>query len=390
MAAVMRAAPGRASSGGVSQIVCRRGAVPPMLAMYWSRHPAMPGPVIRCRLCGQAPLSRLQTSRRSAKYSAGAAGWPTLMTAAGSPGRSSWSSRSCRASRSSVAGESSPARAGASSLARQGRACRPAACGCRAARHSAGCRPRSRARGISQAGAPGAADMAGCRQEGHRCSSSRRCAGQVNTTGSRHAFCQAPPCCCWMRLLSPARHCGQYRVAEVNTHGLASDRGPHWSAVTRGAVHGYRPDMLLMHSSAVSVAVSLVMRAKVPAGASSRCSIRLRRAGWRLSRPGGEAGELHDAGRGEPEPVREPEQVAGQGLIRQRVQAAGKRAQLAHRLSSRVMVRPWSRSPGRGHRRRCCARACISRLRCRRTRPGRAGWRESRQPRRRDRRRRGG
>ena len=85
-AAVMRAAPGRASSGGVSQIVCRRGAVPLVLAMYWSRHSAMPGLVIRCRLCGQAPLSRLQTSRRSAKYWAGAAGWPTLMTAAGSFG----------------------------------------------------------------------------------------------------------------------------------------------------------------------------------------------------------------------------------------------------------------------------------------------------------------
>ena len=68
-------------------------------------------------------------------------------------------------------------------------------------------------------------DMAGCRQEGHRCSSSCRCAGQANTTGSRHAFCQAPPCCCWIRLPSPARHCGQYRVAEVNTHGLASARG---------------------------------------------------------------------------------------------------------------------------------------------------------------------
>ena len=83
-----------------------------------------------------------------------------------------------------------------------------------------------------------------------------------------------------MQLPSPARHCGQYRVAEVNTHGLASARGPHWSAVTRGAAHGYRPDMLLMHSCAVSAAVSLVTRAKAPAGASSRCSIRLRRAGW--------------------------------------------------------------------------------------------------------------
>ena len=46
----------------------------------------MPGPAIRFRLCGQAPLIRLQTSRRSAKYWAVVAGWPMLMTAAGSPG----------------------------------------------------------------------------------------------------------------------------------------------------------------------------------------------------------------------------------------------------------------------------------------------------------------
>ena len=245
----------------------------------------MAGPAIRFRLCGQAPLSRLQTSRRSAKYWAGVAGWPTLMTAAGSPARSRRSSQSCKASRSSGAGESSPARAGASSLAPQGRACRPAACGLRAVRHWAGCRPPSPARGMSRAGAPGPADMAGCRQEGHRCSSSCRCTGQASTTGSRHAFCQAPPCCCWIRLPSPARHCGQYRVAEVNTHGLARARGPHWSAVTCGAAHGYWPDMLLMHNCEASAAVSLVTRAKAPAGASSRCIIRLRRAGWRPSRP---------------------------------------------------------------------------------------------------------
>jgi hypothetical protein len=49
---------------------------------------------------------------------------------------------------------------------------RPGAAG----RHGTGrgCRPASRARGISQAGTPGAADMARCRQDGHRCSSSRR------------------------------------------------------------------------------------------------------------------------------------------------------------------------------------------------------------------------
>ena len=281
----MRAAPGRASSGGVSQSVCRRVAAPPVLAMYWPRFSAVPGPVSRFRLCGQAPLIRLQTSRRSAKYWAGAPGWPTLIAAAGPPGLSSWSSRPCRASRSSEAGESSPGRAGASSLAPQGRARWLASWGLRAARHWAGCRPPSPARGMSRAGAPGPADMAGCRQEGHRCSSSCRCAGQANTTGSRHAFCQAPPCCCWIRLPSPARHCGQYRVAEVNTHGLASARGPHWPAVTCGAAHGYRPDMLLMHNCEASAAVSLVTRAKAPAGASSRRIIRLRRGGWRPSRP---------------------------------------------------------------------------------------------------------
>src|ERR1700730_6309677 len=104
--------------------------------------------------------------------------------------------------------------------------------------------------------------MAGCPQEGHRCSSSRRWSGQANTTGSRHVFCQAPPYWSWRGLPSPARHWGQYRVAEVNTHGLASDLGPHWSEVIVGAVHGYRQDMLLKHSPAVSVPVSLVARAK--------------------------------------------------------------------------------------------------------------------------------
>lgn len=111
--------------------------------------------------------------------------------------------------------------------------------------------------GREQAGARGGTDMAGCPQEGHRCSSRRRCTGQANTTGNRHVFCQGPPYCCRMWLPSPARHRGQYRVAEVKTHGLASDRGPHWSEVIVGAAHGYRPDMLLMHSPAVSVPVSL-------------------------------------------------------------------------------------------------------------------------------------
>ena len=81
-----------------------------------------------------------------------------------------------------------------------------------------------------------------------------------------------------MELPSPARHWGQYRVAEVSTHGLAGDRGPHWSAVTRGAAQGYRPDMLLMHSSAVSAAVSLVALVKAAPGVSSRCIIEPRRA----------------------------------------------------------------------------------------------------------------
>ena len=335
----MRAEHGSASSGGASQSVCRRIAAPPVLAMYWPRLSAVPGPVTRFRLCGQAPLIRLQICRRSAKYWAGVAGWPTLIVAAGPSGLSSWSSRSCKASSSSGTGGSSPGRAGASSLAPQGRAFRLAACGLRAARHWAGCRPPSKARGMSRAGAPGAADMGGCRQEGHRYSSSCRCAGQANTTGSRHAFCQAPPYCCWIRLPSPARHCGQYRVAEANTHGLASARGPHLSAVTSGAAHGYWPDMLLMHNCEASVAVSLVTRAKVPAGASSMC-IRLRRAGWRTSRP-------------------------------------------AVRSASRVMIRLRSRSPGRGHRRRCCARACLAWLGCRLTGRVRAGWRGSRRLRRR-------
>ena len=71
---------------------------------------------------------------------------------------------------------------------------------------------------------------------------------------------------------------------------------------------------------------------------------------------GGEAGELHDAGRGESEPVGEPQQVAGQGLIRQRVQAARKRVQLVHRLF--LLAGSGAGSPGRGRRRRCCGRAC--------------------------------
>ena len=105
---------------------------------------------------------------------------------------------------------------------------------------------------------------------------------------------------------------------------------------------------------------------------------------------GSEAGELHDAGRGEPEPVREPQQVAGQGLIRQRVQAARQRAQLVHRVSFPVMARPPSLSKGRGRRRRCCARACASRFCCRLAGQARAGWRGSRQLRRRGCARRGG
>ena len=246
----------------------------------------MPGPAIRFRLCGQAPLSRLQTSRRSAKYWAGVAGWPTLIAAAGPSGPQQLEQpvlegEQVVGSRGIFSGprrivEPGPAGSGvpAGVLRPEGR---PALGGVQAA--VAGARDE-------QAGAPGPADRAGCRQEGHRCSSSRRCAGQANTTGSRHAFCQAPPCCCWMLLPSPARHCGQYRVAEVNTHGLASARGPHWSAVACGSAHGYRPDMLLMHSCEASVAVSLVIRQKAPARASSRCIIRLRRAGCGRRRRG--------------------------------------------------------------------------------------------------------
>jgi len=52
-AALIRTAPGRASSGGVPQSVCRCGPVPLVLTMYWPRPPAMPGAVIRCRLRGR-------------------------------------------------------------------------------------------------------------------------------------------------------------------------------------------------------------------------------------------------------------------------------------------------------------------------------------------------
>ena len=126
----------------------------------------------------------------------------------------------------------------------------------------------------------------GCRQDGHRCSSSRR-RRQANTTGSRHAFRQAPPCRCWTQLPSPARHCGQYRVAEAKTTG--------WPATgCRRLVGGdprWRPwrawlDMPLMHKPATSAAVSRAELAKAPARASSRCSIELRRAaGGRRGRP---------------------------------------------------------------------------------------------------------
>ena len=215
-------------------------------------------------------------------------------------------------------------------------------------------------------------------RRGSRCSSSRRCAGQANTTGSRHAFCQAPPCCCWMSLLSPARHCGQYR-SRGGEHPRAGER-PGTPLV--GGDPRCRPRIpaghAAMDSCVVSVAVSLVTRAEAPGpGASSRCSIRLRRARLVTVAARGEAGELHDAGRGQPEPVRQPQQVAGQGLIRQRVQAAPAAGSACPPAVLPVMIWPRSRSPGRGHRRRCCARVCVSWLRCRLTGRVRAGWRGS-------------
>ena len=84
--------------------------------------------------------------------------------------------------------------------------------------------------------------------------------------------------------VSGRRHCGQYRVAEANTHGLASDRGPHWSAVIRGAAHGYWPDMLLMHKPATSAAVSLAEAGESPGQSLIQVQHRAP-AGRRPSRP---------------------------------------------------------------------------------------------------------
>jgi hypothetical protein len=61
-------------------------------SMNSSAASARAGAGIKRRLAGQAPLIRLQTRRRSAKYWAAAAGRPTLMTVAGPSGCSSASS----------------------------------------------------------------------------------------------------------------------------------------------------------------------------------------------------------------------------------------------------------------------------------------------------------
>src|SRR5260370_23268570 len=91
--------------------------------------------------------------------------------------------------------------------------------------------------------------------------------------GSLQVLRQAPPYCCWMGLPSPARHCGQYRVAVVKSQGLAAGGVPRRIA---GTTHGYRPAMLIMHSPVISSGVSLVVRANVAAIESSRPDMRCR------------------------------------------------------------------------------------------------------------------
>src|ERR1022692_4441789 len=109
--------------------------------------------------------------------------------------------------------------------------------------------------------------MAGCLQDGHRCSSRRWWTGQANMAGSRQVLRQAPPYWSWTWLPSPARHCGQYRVAAVNTHGLATGRMPCRPTVITGSACGYRLDMLLTHKLATSAGVSLDASAKAAAAA---------------------------------------------------------------------------------------------------------------------------
>src|SRR6185437_8062793 len=118
----------------------------------------------------------------------------------------------------------------ASSLAPQGRACRPAACG-RAARHWAGCRPPAKARGTSQAGAPGPRTWPAAGRKGTGVPAAAGGPGRRTRPAAAMLSARRRRAAAGTGLPSPARHCGQYRVAEVNIHGLASDRGPHWSAV---------------------------------------------------------------------------------------------------------------------------------------------------------------
>ena len=186
----------RVQRRGVAERVAP-GAVPLMPAMYWSRSPAVPGLVTRFRLCGQAPLSRLETSRMSAKYWEGVAGWPTLIAVAGpsaaqQPEQPVLDGEQVAWSQGIFSGPLWGVEPGPAGPGVQAGVLRPedgpALGGVQAA--VAGARDE-------QGGCSGPCRQGRCRQEGHRCSSSRRCAGQANTTGSRHAFRQAPPCCCW-------------------------------------------------------------------------------------------------------------------------------------------------------------------------------------------------
>src|SRR5215468_1586935 len=94
--------------------------------------------------------------------------------------------------------------------------------------------------------------------------------------GSRHSCCQ-PPEPCWLAAPSLARHCGQYRVELVDTHGLLRATVP---ALRRGSPlpkssGGYRAAERFMHKAATSAWLSLVVRANCAAVSGSRYSIAL-------------------------------------------------------------------------------------------------------------------
>ncbi len=74
------------------------------------------------------------------------------------------------------------------------------------------------------------------------------------------------------------------------------------------------------------------------------------------SRSSREPGEGHHAGWREVEAVRKPQQKAGQGLVREGVEAAGQRPDGCHQVRSfRCRPPPWA---GPGRRRRCSLAAC--------------------------------